>query len=93
MEWGRKSLEIDDQNEVRPPTVKLVLAMAAEREGRHEEALQLFAEASKPIREVIVEKAHPKLSTEVWWLDWTIAGALLEEAENLIGAPKSPPAN
>lgn len=84
-QWGMKSLEIESQNKVRPPTVRLVLAMAAQRSGRTREARELLAEAAPPVRAVLSDDINKYLSPRVSWMDWVIAGTLLDEAEALIG--------
>ncbi len=83
--WGEKALMTEPKNAVVVPTVKLVLAMAAQRAGRSEEARKLLAEAAAPLRLVLSGDVNKHVSELVSWMDWVLAGTLLREAVELIG--------
>jgi eukaryotic-like serine/threonine-protein kinase len=84
-QWGLESLKIEPNNSVITPTVRLVLAMAAQRSGRPAEARELLAMAATPIRKVLSGDMSKHVTEWASWMDWVLAGTLLNEAVELIG--------
>lgn len=84
-EWGRKSLAAESRNAVLTPSVNLVRAMTAFNSGRLQEARQILANTAPGVRQVLSDGVDKHLSARVSWMDWIIAGTLLDEAEERIG--------
>ncbi|MEO5913724.1 MAG: serine/threonine-protein kinase [Luteolibacter sp.] len=84
-QWGEKSLVIEPQNDVLTPSVKLVMAMTAQKAGRTSLAREILEKTSPGVHRVLTEGVEKHVSPKVSWMDWMLAGTLLSEAESVIG--------
>jgi serine/threonine protein kinase len=83
--WAERCLAVPSQNSSRETSVRILLAMIAQHEGKADAARVLLDAAEATVRERFSRNMQVGMQTNGLWFDWVNARILLREAIELIG--------
>jgi hypothetical protein len=83
--WAERCLAASSPNLSRETSVRILLAMIAQREGKTDAARVLLNAAETTLRERLPQNVRTGVQADGFWFDWINARILLREATEWIG--------